>query len=649
MSKILWRPDDCQIKNANMTMFIEDVNEHYGLVLSSYDELYKWSIDNIPDFWKAMWSFGDIIHSEDFEEIVNDLNKMPGASWFTGARLNYAENLLRFRDDRPAIVFKGEEKVTRSITYAELYDEVARLARALRDAGVKTGDRVAGFMPNMPEAIIAMLAATSIGAIWSSCSPDFGIKGVLDRFGQIEPKILFTADGYFYKDRGFDSLERISGIIGSLPSVEKIIVVPYTQEMPDTGRLPNAIMYKDFLSKEEGRDIKFEQLPFDHPLYIMYSSGTTGIPKCIVHGAGGTLIQHLKELMLHTDLKRDDNIFYFTTCGWMMWNWLVSSLAVGSTLLLFDGNPFYPDAYALFNFAKEQSMTVFGTSAKYIASLENAGVKLGSDDIPTVRAMLSTGSPLSEENFEYVYKDIKSNLVLSSISGGTDIISCFALGNPIGPVISGELQCRGLGMRVKAFDDLGNSVINQQGELVCTAAFPSMPIYFWNDPDTAKYKAAYFNKFPGIWHHGDYILITEQGGVIIYGRSDATLNPGGVRIGTAEIYNVVENMAEIEDSIVVGQDWDNDVRVLLFIKMKDGVELTEELVKNIRTQIRSNTTPRHVPEKVIAVADIPYTINGKKVELAVRKAIHNQEIKNKDALGNPESLELYKDLEELQA
>ncbi len=649
MSKILWRPDDCQIKNANMTMFIEDVNEHYGLVLSSYDELYKWSIDNIPDFWKAMWSFGDIIHSEKFHEVVNDLNKMPGASWFTGARLNYAENLLRFRDDRPAIVFKGEEKVTRSITYAELYDEVARLARALRDAGVKTGDRVAGFMPNMPEAIIAMLAATSIGAIWSSCSPDFGIKGVLDRFGQIEPKILFTADGYFYKDRGFDSLERISGIIGSLPSVEKIIVVPYTQEMPDTGQLPNAIMYKDFLCKEDNLDIKFEQLPFDHPLYIMYSSGTTGIPKCIVHGAGGTLIQHLKELMLHTDLKRDDNIFYFTTCGWMMWNWLVSSLAVGSTLLLFDGNPFYPDAYALFNFAKEQSMTVFGTSAKYIASLENAGVKLGSDDIPTVRAMLSTGSPLSEENFEYVYKDIKSNLVLSSISGGTDIISCFALGNPIGPVISGELQCRGLGMRVKAFDDLGNSVINQQGELVCTAAFPSMPIYFWNDPDTAKYKAAYFNKFPGIWHHGDYILITEQGGVIIYGRSDATLNPGGVRIGTAEIYNVVENMAEIEDSIVVGQDWDNDVRVLLFIKMKDGVELTEELVKNIRTQIRSNTTPRHVPEKVIAVADIPYTINGKKVELAVRKAIHNQEIKNKDALGNPESLELYKDLEELQA
>ncbi len=648
MSKVLWKPDEQQIENANMTRFIGKINEQYGLALSSYDELYQWSIDNIPEFWKAMWEFGDIVHSKAFNEIVNDLDKMPGARWFTGARLNYAENLLRHRDDRPAIIFQGEEKVKQSITYSELYDETARLAKALRDAGVKTGDRVAGFMPNMPEAIIAMLAATSIGAIWSSCSPDFGIKGVLDRFGQIEPKILFTADGYFYKDRGFDSLERISGIIDSLPSVEKIIVVPYTQEKPDISRLPNAIIYEDFLSKEEGLDIQFEQLPFDHPLYIMYSSGTTGVPKCIVHGAGGTLIQHLKELMLHTDLKRHDNIFYFTTCGWMMWNWLVTSLAVGATVLLFDGNPFYPDAYSLFNFAKEQGMTVFGTSAKYIASLENAGVKLGPDDIPTVRAMLSTGSPLSEENFEYVYKDIKTDLVLSSISGGTDIISCFALGNPIGPVISGELQCSGLGMRVEAFNDLGNPVINQQGELVCTAAFPSMPIYFWNDPDTVKYKEAYFNKFPGIWHHGDYILITEQGGVIIYGRSDATLNPGGVRIGTAEIYNVVENMSEIEDSIVVGQDWDNDVRVILFVKMKEGVELTEELVKNIRTQIRSNTTPRHVPEKIIAIADIPYTINGKKVELAVRKTIHNQEIKNKDALGNPESLELYKDLKELQ-
>jgi len=648
MSRVLWKPDEQQIERANMTRFMKCVNEKYGLTISSYDELYQWSIDNIPDFWEAMWNFGDIVHSETYDEVAVDLDKMPGARWFTGARLNYAENLLRYRDDRPAIIFKGEEKVRQSISYAELYDRVARLAKSLRDMGIVSGDRVAGFMPNMPEAIIAMLAATSIGAIWSSCSPDFGIKGVLDRFGQIEPKVLFTADGYFYKDRGFDSLERISSIINSLPSVEKIVVVPYTNKEPDISQLSNSILFDDFLSQEDGLEVKFEQLPFDHPLYIMYSSGTTGVPKCIVHGAGGTLIQHLKELVLHSDLKRDDNIFYFTTCGWMMWNWLVSSLAVGATVLLFDGNPFYPDAYSLFNFAKEQDMTVFGTSAKYIASLENAGVKLGPDDIPTVRAMLSTGSPLSEENFEYVYKDIKKDIVLSSISGGTDIISCFALGNPIGPVISGELQCCGLGMRVEAFNELGNPLINQQGELVCTAAFPSMPIYFWKDPDTVKYKAAYFDKFPGIWHHGDYILITEEGGVVIYGRSDATLNPGGVRIGTAEIYNVVENMAEVEDSIVVGQDWDNDVRVLLFIKLKDGMELTDELVGNIRTSIRNNTTPRHVPAKVIEVADIPYTINGKKVELAVRKTIHGQEVKNKDALGNPESLELYKDLKELQ-
>ena len=648
MSRVLWKPSERQIESANMTRFIQQVNEKHDLGISSYGELYDWSINNIPEFWEAMWEFGGIVHSQDYDQIAVDMDKMPGARWFTGARLNYAQNLLRYRDDRPAIIFQGEARFTRTITYAELYKEVARLAKALRGSGVEKGDRVAGFMPNMPESIIAMLAATSIGAIWSSCSPDFGIKGVLDRFGQIEPKVLFTADGYFYKDRGFDSLERISSIISHLPSVEKIVVVPYTTETPDTSKLQNAVQYQDFLA-DEATDLTFEQLPFDHPLYIMYSSGTTGVPKCIVHGAGGTLIQHLKELMLHTDLKREDRIFYYTTCGWMMWNWLVSSLAVGATLLLYDGNPFYPDAYALFNFAKEQGMTVFGTSAKYIASLENAGVNLGPDDIPTVRGMLSTGSPLSEENFDYVYRDIKEDIMLSSISGGTDIISCFALGNPIGPVIRGELQCRGLGMRVEAFDEHGKPVINRQGELVCTAPFPSMPICFWNDPDTAKYKAAYFETYPGVWHHGDYILITEEGGVVIYGRSDATLNPGGVRIGTAEIYRVVESMPEIEDSIVVGQDWDNDMRVILFVKMKSGKELTEELIGKIKGNIRSNTTPRHVPAKVLAVVDIPYTINGKKVELAVRKTIHGMEVKNKDALGNPESLDLYKDLEELQS
>jgi len=648
MANVLWEPTEEQVKNANLSIFREYVNERFGLNLSSYEELYQWSIESIPDFWAAMWSFADIIHSKPYENVVEDLDKMPGARWFTGARMNFAENLLRFRDERPAIVFRGEEQVKRTITHRELYDQVARLARSMKDMGIKKGDRVGGFMPNMPEAIIAMLAATSIGAIWSSCSPDFGIKGVLDRFGQIEPRLLFTADGYFYKDRKFDSLERIGGIIKDLTSVEKIVVVPYTESVPDISQLPNAVLYDDFISKEEGLDIEFEQLPFDHPVYIMYSSGTTGVPKCIVHGAGGTLIQQLKELILHTDLTRDDNIFYFTTCGWMMWNWLVAALGVGATLLLFDGNPFYPDPYALFSFAKEEGMTVFGTSAKYIASIESAGVKIDEDDVPTLRSMLSTGSPLSEENFEYVYRDIKKDIVLSSISGGTDIISCFALGNPAGPVISGELQCRGLGMKVEAFDDDGNPVINEQGELVCTAPFPSMPVYFWNDPGDEKYRAAYFERYPGIWHHGDYVLITEKGGVVIYGRSDATLNPGGVRIGTAEIYRVVENMAEIEDSIVVGQDWEDDVRVILFVKLAAGVVLTDELSDTIRKAIRVNTTPRHVPAKVLAVEDIPYTINGKKVELAVKKVIHNQEVKNKDALANPECLDAYEDLEDLK-
>jgi acetoacetyl-CoA synthetase len=647
VADILWEPSEAQIENANMTRFMNFVNQEYSLGISTYEELYKWSIENIPDFWAAMWSFGEIVHSETYGNVVDDLKKMPGASWFQGAKLNYAENLLRFRDQKTAIVFRGESRVVQKLTYAELYDKVARLASSLRDNGIRKGDTIVGFMPNMPEAVIAMLAATSIGAIWSSCSPDFGIKGVLDRFGQIEPKILFTANGYYYKDRTFDSLERISGIIKDLRSIEKIVVVPYTDANPDISQLPNSVMFSDFLSQEKNLEIDFEQLPFGHPLYIMYSSGTTGVPKCIVHGAGGTLIQHLKELMLHTDLKREDNIFYFTTCGWMMWNWLVTSLAVGATVLLFDGNPFYPDPYALFDFAREQGMTVFGTSAKYIESLENAGMKLSPDQIPTIRTICSTGSPLSIESFNYVYRDIKKDLTLSSISGGTDIISCFSLGNPIGPVKTGELQCRGLGMRVEAFDDAGNSVVERKGELVCTAPFPSMPIYFWNDPENSKYKAAYFERYPGVWHHGDYILITREGGVVIYGRSDATLNPGGVRIGTAEIYRIVENMVEVEDSIVVGQDWEKDMRVILFVKLNEGIRLDDELMDKIKRNIREKTTPRHVPAKILAVNDIPYTINGKKVELAVKKIIHNQDVENRDALKNPEALDNYSNLEEL--
>jgi len=648
MSKLLWQPSQERVENTNMYQFMQYVNQRFGQSFHSYADLYQWSVTEIPDFWSAVWDFGEIICSQSYAEVVDDFTKMPGAKWFQGARLNFAENLLRYRDDRIAISFKGEGKATVSITYAELYDRVARLAKSLRAMGLKAGDRVAGFMPNMTETVIGMLAATSIGAIWSSCSPDFGIKGVLDRFGQIEPRVLFTPDGYFYNGKSFDSLERIGEVVKQIPSIEKVVVVPYTSSEPDATKVPNGVVFDEFLSRENNLEIDFEQLPADHPVYIMYSSGTTGVPKCIVHGAAGTLVQHIKELKLHTDVKRQDTIFYYTTCGWMMWNWLVSSLTLGARVLLFDGSPFFPRPGALWQMAHDEKATIFGTSAKYLAAVEKAGVKpKESYDLTPLKAILSTGSPLSIESFEYVYRDVKEELVLSSISGGTDIISCFALGNPIGPVYAGELQCRGLGMKVQAFNDEGKAVTEEKGELVCTAAAPSMPIYFWSDPDGRKYRNAYFETWPEVWSHGDYIEITRHGGVIIYGRSDATLNPGGVRIGTAEIYRQVENIPEVLDSLVVGQDWDNDVRVILFVKLREGQDLTEELLKRIKTMIRQNTTPRHVPGKIIAVPDIPYTISGKKVELAVRKVIHNQEVKNKDALANPESLDFYKDLPDL--
>jgi len=650
MKTPLWTPSEERKKQTNMTRFITYVNEKYGEEFTSYEELYQWSIHNIPDFWAAMWDFGQIKASREYDKIVDDLNKMPGAQWFIGAKLNFAENLLRYRDDKVAIIFKGEAQDSVEITYLELYDRVARLAKSLREVGVVAGDRVAGFMPNMMETVIAMLAATSIGASWSSCSPDFGIKGVLDRFGQIEPKILFTANGYSYNGKPFDSLGRIADILRELPSIQKVVVVPYTERQADIGGVPNAVHYEEFLSKESGLEIEFEQLPFEHPLYIMYSSGTTGLPKCMVQSAGGILIHHIKELMLHTDVKREDTIFYFTTCGWMMWNWLVSSLSLGATVLLFDGSPFYPDPGALWKLAQDEKITIFGTSARYIAAIEDEGVKPRRDyDLAPLKAVISTGSPLPEEGFEYVYREVKDELQLASISGGTDINGCFALGNPIGPVYAGELQCRGLAMNVEAFDDDGMPVRNQQAELVCTAPFPSMPIYFWNDPKMEKYRSAYFERFPGVWHHGDFIEIREDtGGVIIHGRSDATLNPGGVRIGTADIYSVVETMDEIADSIVVGQDWDNDVRIILFVKLAQGVQLTEDLVKKIKTTIRQSTSPRHVPAKVIVVDDIPYTINMKKVELAVKNVIHGKPVLNRDALANPEALDLYEDLPELR-
>ena len=632
-----------------MYRFMNFVNTKFNQNFSEYNSLYQWSTDNIPDFWAATWEFVEINATKPYDQVIDDIRKMPGAKWFPGSQLNFAENLLRYRDHRTALVFRGEDRVTGKMTYATLYDETARVARSLKSAGIRAGDRVAGFMPNMPETIIAMLAAASIGATWSSCSPDFGTKGVLDRFGQIEPRVLFTADGYFFKGNHFDSLEKISNIVKEIRSIEKTVVVPYTQKNPDIKGLSHGVHYKDFRSSESDLNIEFVQLPFDHPLYIMYSSGTTGLPKCMVQSAGGILIHHLKELVLHTDLKREDTIFYFTTCSWMMWNWLVSSLAAGATLVLFDGNPFHPDPGALWKIAQDEKISIFGTSAGYIAALQNAGVTPGKTyDLTPLKSVLSTGSPLSIEGFEYIYREVKADLQLASISGGTDLNGCFALGNPMGPVYAGELQCRGLGMKVEAFDESGKSVINQQGELVCTAPFPSMPIYFWNDPDNQKYHDAYFDIYPDIWRHGDYILITESGGVVIYGRSDATLNPGGVRIGTAEIYRQVDILDEIEDSVVVGQNWKKDVRVILFVKMAQGYELTQKMINKIKTTIRANTSPRHVPAVIVSVPDIPYTHNMKKVELAVNKTIHNRPVLNKDSLKNPESLDYFANLKELQ-
>lgn len=650
MKEKLWEPSAERKKKTNMTRFMEFVNNKYQQNITSYHELYDWSIQEAPAFWAAMWEFGEIKASRTYDQVVENFDQMMGSRWFPGAELNFAENLLRYRDEKTALIFKGETQEPVRLTYGRLYDRVARLAKSLRALGVAREDRVAGFMPNMAETVIAMLAATSIGAIWSSCSPDFGIKGVLDRFGQIKPKVLFTANGYFYNGKAFDSLERVTGILQEIPGIEKVVVVPYTEKEPDLSKVPKSVLFDDFLAAEEGLEIEFTQVPFDHPNYIMYSSGTTGVPKCIVHGAGGTLIQHLKELMLHTDLQREDTILYFTTCGWMMWNWLVSSLAVGATLVLYDGSPFYPDAGALWQLAQDEGVTVFGTSAKYLSSVENEGLKPGkSYDLQPLKAVLSTGSPLSEDSFRFVYRDIKQDLCLSSISGGTDIISCFALGNPTGAVYTGEIQCRGLGMKVESYDSQGQPLVQEKGELVCSVPFPSMPIYFWNDPDQVKYTKAYFDVYPNVWRHGDYVEITETGGVVIYGRSDATLNPGGVRIGTAEIYRQVEALPEIQDSLVVGQHWDNDVRVILFVKPAEGIELDDKLQKRIKTTIRENTTPRHVPAKIIAVKDIPYTLNGKKVEIAVANIIHNEPVLNRDALANPEALELFKDLAELRA
>jgi acetoacetyl-CoA synthetase len=620
----LWTPTPERIRIANLTAFGGG---------RSYADLYAWSVEQPLEFWNAMWDFAGVTGDKG-SRIAIHMDRMPGARFFPDARLNFAENVLRGDGHGEAIVYRSESGVVRTLTWRELRDETAAFAAALRAAGIKPGDRVAAYLPNVPEAIVGVLGAASVGAVWSSCSPDFGVQGVLDRFGQIEPRILVAAESYVYDGKTFDLREKTAAAVAKLPSVERTVIGPDGWEA--------------FTGPHRGAAPAYERLPFDHPLYILYSSGTTGVPKCIVHGAGGTLIQHLKEHQLHCDIHPGDRVFYFTTLGWMMWNWLVTVLASRATILLYDGAPFHPDGNALFSFADETRMTLFGTSAKFIDAVAKAGLRpRETHSLATVRTMTSTGSPLAPEAFDFVYQHVKPDIHLASISGGTDIVSCFVGGNPIGPVWRGEIQCRALGMKVDVFDEHGRPVRGEKGELVCTMPFPSMPVGFWNDPDGRKYHAAYFERFPGVWTHGDYIEITGHDGVIIYGRSDAVLNPGGVRIGTAEIYRQVEQLPDVVESLVIGQQWGGDERIVLFVKLRDGVTLDASLSDRIRLRIRQNTTPRHVPARIVQVTDIPRTKSGKIVELAVRDVVHGRPVRNKEALANPEALEQYRDRPEL--
>jgi acetoacetyl-CoA synthetase len=661
----LWEPSSEQIERASLTRFMAEVRARGGSAsdVRRYGALYHWSVERPEDFWSAVWRHCGIVaesreSGDPWDSVLVGRDRMAppdpqlGPRWFTGARLNFAENLIRFRDQHPAIVFWNEQGRQQRLSYAELANEVARVAAALRAEGVTVGDRVAGFMPNIPETVIAMLATTSIGAIWSSCSPDFGVNGVLDRFGQIQPKVLFCSVSYRYSGKEIDCLDRVRQIVDRIPEIRRVVVAPYLDAARQLAGIRDAVPWGKFTSAR-GASVQFERLPFDHPVYIMYSSGTTGLPKCMVHGGGGTLIQHLKEHVLHGDLTRDDRLFYFTTCGWMMWNWLVSGLAVGCTVVLYDGAPLLRRRPILWDMASEERITTFGTSAKYLALAEKEELRpIETHDLSSVQVILSTGSPLAPQSYDYVYSAVKKEVRLSSISGGTDLISCFALGNPIGPVFRGEIQTRGLGMKVDVFDDSGRPVRGEPGELVCTSPFPSMPVSFWNDPAGSKYRAAYFETFPNAWRHGDWAELTKHDGMIIYGRSDATLNPSGVRIGTAEIYRQVEQLPEIVESIVVGQEMTTqfgaDTRIVLFVRLRENLLLDENLRERIRTQIRENTSPHHVPKKIVQVADIPRTISGKITELAVRDVIHGRAVKNVDALANPEALELYRNLPELQ-
>ena len=651
MNPILWQPTVERQAKANITRFMELVSENFGLTVKDYETLYQWSIDNSAAFWDLLWQFADIKAADKGREIVINSGKMPGAQWFPEAKLNYAENLLKHYSgdgNRVAIIFHGENGDTRHLSYRALYSEVSRLAQSLRSDGVEAGDRVAAVLPNLPEAVIAMLATASIGAIWSSCSPDFGVSGIVDRFSQIEPKVLFVSDGYYFNGKTFDRLAQIKPLLEKLSSVQNTVLVPYLKNEP--GQLEQGVTrwheYLDIFSGNQA--IEFKQMAFNDPLFILYSSGTTGPPKCIVHGIGGTLIQHLKEHLLHVDIHPGDRLFYYTTCGWMMWNWLVSALASAATLVLYDGSPLYPKLDALFDLVDQYHINIFGVSAKYIDAIKKNTVNVkNSHRLTSLQTILSTGSPLAQESFDYVYATIKSDVCLSSISGGTDIISCFVLGCPVLSVHRGEIQCRGLAMQVDVFDDDGHSLQQGKGELICAAPFPSMPVGFWNDPDQKKYHAAYFEKFPGVWWHGDYVSLTDNNGMIIYGRSDAVLNPGGVRIGTAEIYRQVEQMNEVLESLVVGQHYEGDCRVILFVVLRSRLVLTEQLQNRIKQHIRNNASPRHVPALIFQVTDIPRTKSGKMVEQAIADIIHGRPVNNRQAMANPEALDQYWQIAEM--